>query len=218
MMVWARSCRLGLPVLLVVLASSLCTAQQAPQGGIAQGLTSNRDQPVKIESTTLEVRDKSRMATFSGNVKVTQGDTTVQCKTLIVFYEDNSAPAASAKSTPAISGPGGGKQQVKRMEAKGNVIVTQKDQTASGDNGLFDVKANTVTLTGNVVVTQGQNVLNGERMVVNLTTGITRVESSGKDPVKGLLFPNAQKDAKSAPAPAPAPAPPPAKSGPMRLN
>jgi lipopolysaccharide export system protein LptA len=215
----ARICRLGLPGLLVALASGLCAAQpaqQAPSSGITQGLASNRDQPVRIESTTLEVRDKSQMATFSGNVKMTQGDTTVQCKTLIVFYEDNSAPAASAKSTPAIAAPGGGKQQVKRMEAKGNVIVTQKDQTASGDNGLFDVKANTVTLTGNVVVTQGQNVLHGERMVVNLTTGITRVESSGKDPVKGLLFPNAQKDAKSAPAPAPAP--PPAKSGPMRLN
>jgi lipopolysaccharide export system protein LptA len=215
--------RLALAGVLVALAASLAAAQQPQQpSGIAQGISANRGQPVQIESTTLEVRDKSRMATFIGNVKMTQGDATVQSKTLIVYYEDNSAPAAptpapNAKSGPAIAGPGGNQQQIKRMEAKGNVIITQKEQTASGDNGLFDVKANTVTLTGNVVVTQGQNVLNGERMVINLDTGVTRVESSGKGPVRGLVYPNAQKDAKSAP-PAPAAPAPPAKPAPMRLN
>lgn len=216
--------RLALAGLLVALAATPGAAQKpAPQSGLAQSMTANRSQPVQIESTSLEVRDKSRIATFIGNVKMTQGDTVVQAKTLIVYYEDNSAstPAPNAKAGPGIAGPSGGQQQIKRMEAKGNVIITQKEQTASGDNGLFDVKANTVTLTGNVVVTQGQNVLNGERMVVNLDTGVTRVESSGKAPVRGLVYPNAQKDAKSAPpAPAaPAHAPPPAKSsGPMRLN
>lgn len=197
--------------LLVALAPAVCGAQ-----GITQGLSANRDQPVQIESTSLEVRDKSRMATFIGNVKMTQGDTTIQCKTLVVFYEDTSTP--NTKSGGGVASPGGSKQQIKRMEAKGNVIVTQKDQTATGDNGLFDVKSNSVTLIGNVVVTQGQNVLNGERMTVDLKTGLTRVESSGGGPVKGLFYPNQpQKDAKPAPA-GPAAAGQPAKSGPMRLN
>ena len=92
-------------------------------------------------------------------------------------------------------------------------------QGASGDNGLFDVKANTLTMIGNVVVTQGQNVLNGDKMVIDLTTGVTKVESSGKGPVRGLVFPNQkdQKDAKSGPAPVSPPAAP-KSSGPMRLN
>jgi len=46
----------------------------------------------------------------------------------------------------------GGGQQIKRAEAKGDVLVTQKDQTAKGDNGVFDVKSNTITLTGSVGV------------------------------------------------------------------
>jgi lipopolysaccharide export system protein LptA len=229
----SRLGRLGLAGLIVALAAGAGAAQQpAPSSGMAS-ITANRGQPVQIESTTLEVRDKSRIATFMGNVKMTQGDTIVQAKTLIVYYEDNSAPsptpAANAKAGPGIAGPGGGQQQIKRMEAKGNVIITQKEQTASGDSGLFDVKANTVTLIGNVVVTQGQNVLNGERMVVNLDTGVTRVESSGKAPVRGLVYPNApttqlgpaappaQKDAKSVPPP-PAPAAPAKSPGPKRIN
>src|SRR5258708_5624912 len=166
------------------LAASLAVAAQpAPQpaqqsSGAMQGFQINRDQPVKIESLTLEVRDKQHQATFAGNVKLTQGDTTIQCKSLVVFYEDSAAaPAASAKGAPVAAAPaqkapaptpgfGGGNQQIKRVEAKGDVLVTQKDQTATGDNGVFDIKTNNITLSGNVVVTQGTSVLRGERMIV----------------------------------------------------
>src|SRR5882757_7718344 len=232
------------------LAASLAVAAQpAPQpaqqsSGAMQGFQINRDQPVKIESLTLEVRDKQHQATFAGNVRLTQGDTTIQCKSLVVFYED-SAPAAPAPSAKGAAAPaataqkaatpgfGGGNQQIKRVEAKGDVLVTQKDQTAKGETGVFDIKTNNITLTGNVVVTQGTNVLTGERMVVNLTTGVTTVESgkssSGKSaPVTGMFSPSAPAPgAAPAPAPAPAtqknakPAAPPAKpapGAPIRIN
>ena len=52
-----------------------------------QGFQQNRNQPVKIEAARLEVRDKDKVATFTGNVKVVQGDTTMHCKVLVVFYE-----------------------------------------------------------------------------------------------------------------------------------
>ena len=224
-------------------AAAAQPAQKDQPGGAMQGLQLNRDQPVKIESLTLEVRDKQHQATFAGNVKLTQGDTTIQCKSLVVFYEDGApaAPAPSAKGAPAAAtaqkaatpGFGGGGQQIKRVEAKGDVLVTQKDQTAKGEMGVFDIKTNNITLSGNVVVTQGTNVLTGERMVVNLTTGVTTVESSknasGKgSPVTGMFSPSAPAPG-TAPAPAPAPAaqksakpaPPATKSAPgapIRLN
>ena len=90
----------------------------------------------------------------------------------------------------ADPGPGG-QQQIKRLEARGGVVVTQKTETASGNLGVFDLKSNTVTLTGNVVMTQGKNVLRGEKLVVNLVTGVSRVESGkdGKGRVQGLFMP-----------------------------
>src|SRR3974377_980560 len=51
-----------------------------------QGFSQNRDQPVHIEAATLEVRDKDKVATFSGDVRVKQGDTGMRCKSLVVFY------------------------------------------------------------------------------------------------------------------------------------
>ena len=55
------------------------------------------------------------------------------------------------------------------------MVVTQKEQTATGELGVFDMKTNTVTLTGNVIMTQGKNVLRGDRLMVDLTSGVSRV-------------------------------------------
>ncbi len=148
-----------------------------------QGFSQNRGQPVQIEAASLEVRDKSGVATFSGNVKVVQGDTTMRCATLVVYYESSNSKGTMRSATP---GPGG-RQQISRLEAKGKVVVTKLDQTATGDTGQFDMKANTVTLLGNVVVSQGQNVMRGDRLVVDLTTGVSRVESSRQGPVRMLI-------------------------------
>ena len=57
-----------------------------------QGFSQNRDQPIQIEAASLEMRDKKKEATFAGNVKVVQGDTTMTSKTLVVFYERAHAP------------------------------------------------------------------------------------------------------------------------------
>ena len=187
--------RLGLTALVVivpVIAAGSAHAQAAQQGptNALQGFSQNRDQPVHIESATLEVRDKQKEATFSGDVRVKQGDTGLRCKSLVVFYEPDPKVADNAKTLPAASPGPGGSQRIKRLEARGGVIVTQKDQTATGDLGVFDMKSNTVTLTGNpVVMTQGPNVLRGEKLVVDLTTGVSRVEAGKNGRVQSLIQP-----------------------------
>lgn len=172
---------------LVVLALAVGSAAAQPMSGppnALQGFSVNRDKPVHITSATLEVRDKEKKATFLGNVLVAQGDTTMKSKTLDVYYDQDGAPGETKAAQP---GPPG-QQQIRRLEAKGGVIVTQKDQTATGETGLFDMQANTVTLIGSVVITQGQQVIKGDRLTVDLTTGVSHVEGS----VQGLLFPNSR--------------------------
>ena len=153
-----------------------------------QGFAQNRDQPVRIEAASLEMRDKKKEATFAGNVKVVQGDTTMTSKTLVAFYEDKStqpsAPLAGTKGAApmqsATPGPGGA-SSIKRLVAKGNVVVTQKDQVVTGETAIFDTKANLITMLGGVVLTQCKNVVRGDRLLVDMTTGVSRVESdSGK--------------------------------------
>jgi len=192
----------------VLLVSGAAYAQGAMQGvpNAMQGFSQNRDQPIQIDAAALEMRDKKKEATFSGNVKVVQGDTTMTSKTLVVFYESSSdkapapapapakgAKAASTQSAPmqsATPGPGGA-SSIKRLEARGNVVVTQKDQVVTGETAVFDTKTNLITMlggsAGQVVLTQCQNVLRGDRLLVDMTTGVSRVESdSGR--VQGLFI------------------------------
>jgi len=200
------------------------------QGGQAvanplQGFSQNSGQPIKIESTSLELRDKDHLATFIGNVHVTQGDTTMKCKTLVVFYDQSAGPGAAspAPATPAASNAGrpgaGGNQQIRRLEAKGGVVITQKDQTATGDSGVFDMKTNKATQLGNVVVTQGQNVVRGDKLVVDMTTGISRVEAgkSSKGRVESLFVPNSPPPG-GQPGSAPGAGKDAKPSAPLRLN
>jgi lipopolysaccharide export system protein LptA len=169
--------------LLCALAASAALAQSSVQGvpNAVQGFSVNRDQPIQIEAATLEVRDKDSIATFSGNVHVIQGDTHLRSKTLKVFYEPEGKQGGQQATRPAKAAtPGpGGQQQIQRLEAGGGVVVMQKDQTASGDEGVFDTRTNSVTLRRNVVVKQGQNILRGDRLIVNLQTGVSRMESDG---------------------------------------
>src|SRR3982075_143541 len=183
---------------LAVIAAGDAGAQSAVQGvpNAMQGFSQNRDQPIQIEAASLEMRDKKKEATFAGNVKGVQGDTTMTSKTLVVFYDSTPTPPAApapnskaAKSAPiqsATPGPGGS-SSIRRLEAKGSVVVTQKDQVVTGDTAVFDTRANLITMLGGVVLTQCKNVLRGDRLLVDMTTGVSRVESeSGK--VQGLFI------------------------------
>ena len=112
-------------------------------------------------------------------------------------------------------------QQIRRVEAKGGVLVTQKDQTATGESGIFDMQANTVTLLGNVVISQGQNVVKGDRLTVDLTSGTSRVEcgkSQGQCRVQALIQPSSMQGDKPGAEPASGAAPVPAREAPRRTR
>jgi lipopolysaccharide export system protein LptA len=180
--------------------SSPAAASSGPPNAL-QGFSQNRDKPLKITSVSLEVRDKDKVATFSGDVHLVQGDTTLRSKTLMVFYDDEAdkdkAEAPKPKPAPAAGAAEPMSQQIRRVEAKGGVLVTQKDQTATGESGIFDMQGNTVTLLGNVVISQGQNVVRGDRLTVDLTSGVSRVEcgkTQGQCRVQALIQPSAMKD------------------------
>jgi lipopolysaccharide export system protein LptA len=99
---------------------------------------------------------------------------------LTVFYDEEPGQHPVKAADP---GPGG-ERQIRRIEARGNVVVVQKDQNAAGDAATFNMRENTVTLVGNVVVTRGADVLRGQRLVVDLTSGVSRMDQGR---VEGLF-------------------------------
>lgn len=175
--------RLPTTIAAVIVALGIAVIQGAAQqpGSLFKANPHKRDEPIKITSATLEVRDKQKLATFTGDVHVIQGDTDLKCAVLVVYYDNDqdgrpdSKPGTKQDSKQVKVGlPGSGDRgKIRRMEAKGSVIMTQKDQRAVGDHADFDVPKNVMVLTGNVVVTRGEDIIRGRRLLVDMTTGLT---------------------------------------------
>lgn len=159
-----------------------------------QGFSKNRSRPIRIEADQLEVRNKENVATFKGNVHVTQGDTDMRCDRLIVYYEPPSGGTDGAKAASASSDT----QRIRRLEAHGHVVVTQKDQTATGDTGIFNMRTNTITLKGHVGISHGHDVLRGDRLLVDMKTGVSHLYANhGR--VQGLFEPSRRQQGRSEP-------------------
>jgi lipopolysaccharide export system protein LptA len=181
------------------------------------GLSESSKDPIDIESDLLVVHDKEKYATFSGNVKAVQGTTTLRAKELNVHYvggdklapgggKTNEVQAAPATKVADAKGGAAAEQkntQITKIEAKGDVVITsQDDQTTTSDWALYDLPTQQVTVGGNVVLTQGKNVLKGDRLVIDLKTGESRFENTGNTAaggrIRALFMPKQEgKDAKS---------------------
>ena len=107
-----------------------------------------------------------------------------------------SAPAKGTKGAPAAAkAPGApGPSSFTRIEATGTVYVNAGTQTATGDNAIVDMKANTITLSGNVVLSQGDdNVITGDKLIIDMTTGRARVIQVPGQPIRGIFKPDEDK-------------------------
>lgn len=142
------------------------------------------DEPIEITADSLEVRQQEGVAIFSGNVDSIQGRMRLRADALEVYYRTEGAGGAAMPAQGAIS----------RMHAKGRVFVSSPTETAQGDEGVYDVVARTIVLTGHVVLTRGDNVVRGTRLTLDLGTGVSRIEGKAgaageRQRVKGLFMP-----------------------------
>lgn len=182
--------RLALALSGCLIAASAAAAAQSSMSEAFRGFGSNRKDPIQIEADSLEFRDKEQFALFTGNVQVRQAGTIMKTQRLKVFYD--------AKAEPGAGAPSGGlpsNQQFRRFEAEGRVLITQGDQSVTGDQGWFDMRSEEAMLTGGVVLTQGRNVARGDRLTIDLKTGQYRLDApkGGTGRVQLILEPNAAK-------------------------
>ncbi|MCP8938602.1 organic solvent tolerance protein OstA [Alsobacter sp. SYSU M60028] len=196
------------PLLVALLAVSPVAAQQKRGSGVPAFGPSSKA-PIQIDADKLEVFSKDNKAVYSGNVVAVQGETTIKAATMTIFYDRNSEtaaqPAGGGDAKPEGKSEG---TTLRRVEAKGGVTVLSKDQVATGDEGVFDRGANKIILTGNVALSQGENVTKGERLVYDTDSGVAQIESSPRGGRVRGLFVTGDEEKKGKPAPAKPAAPP----------
>lgn len=125
----------------------------------------------------IEYRAKDKRAYVVGNAKVVEDDKVIRASRFIAYLKD---------------GPDG-KVKMSRVEAVGGVIITTKSEVIRANRGDYNGDTKLATLTGDVKLTRGDNQLNGQKAIVNLDTGISRMVGR----VSVLLVPRSGPDGKS---------------------
>ena len=160
-----------------MLVAALATAapgqdQNSPFGGFKH----DSKAPIEITANALEVRQADQIAVFEGDVVAGQGTLRLTAERVEVSYSQN---GNDAQGTGAI----------RRMVAEGDVFLSNGAETARGARAEYDVEKGMVRMSGSVVLTQGQNAISGQSLVINLNSGFGRIEGSGTGRVKSIFTP-----------------------------
>ncbi|MTH63029.1 lipopolysaccharide transport periplasmic protein LptA [Paracoccus shanxieyensis] len=139
-----------------LLSLSLCLALAQTAGAQAQtgfGAAQDIGAPVEVTADQLQVDQATGLATFSGNVLIGQGAMRLSADRVTVTYAQGNA------------------QKISKLKAEGNVTLASGGDAAEAQAADYDVGSGNVVLTGDVLLTQGANVLAGEKVTVNLKSG-----------------------------------------------
>lgn len=176
-----------------------CVAVTAAHAQATLGGNKNSDKPIEIASDTLEVQQDKQLAIFRGKVDAVQGDTRLRSDELYVHYRDRQQAGAAAPKPAAASGPDAG--SITRIEAKGNVFVSTPQERGQGDTGIYDVDKKTITLIGNVLLTNDRGTIRCARAIMYQDSGRSTCEPAAGGRVRGVFLPGESEGGASAKPP-----------------
>ncbi|MEE8275553.1 MAG: LptA/OstA family protein [Alphaproteobacteria bacterium] len=131
---------------LSVAAAALCAALAAvPAAAQALGFANQSDEPIYIEAKDgIEWRRDESTYIARGSARASQAGTTVEADILSAYYRRNEA----------------GDTEIYLLQAEGNVRITSKSETATGDAARFDVTSGVLVITGREVrLDTGEDVI-----------------------------------------------------------
>lgn len=150
----------------LVLAAAWMVASAGMAGPAAAQVSALRqhdsDAPIDIDAERIEVRDKDRLVLFEGGVKVRQEGLSLDAQRIRMRY----TRTGSANPT------------VLRIDAEGGVQLRSRSETANAQWGIYDVEAEQITLGGLVTLARNGEFVRGNRLELNLKSGVYTMDGS----------------------------------------
>ena len=174
-------------VLLASVPMQAAWAQAGKERAVGFGNFGSSKEPIKIDANKLDVFDKEGRAVFTGDVVAVQGESTMKCTIMTVFYEQRDQNGGQAAPAPAAQGTDD--SAIKKIDCKGPVTIVSRTQVATGENATFDRGSNKILLTGNATLSDGPNVTKGERVLYDINTGVANIETTPGGRVRALFVP-----------------------------
>ncbi|WP_417483540.1 LptA/OstA family protein [Maricaulis sp.] len=165
---------------LLVRLTALSCLLLAPLAG-AHAQIGDSSQPLDTIADRIENLDSEGRTILTGHVDITQGDRRIMADRVELVWTQPED---------------GSRGDIERVVATGHVRYFSPLQNATGDLGVYEMGQDTITLTGDVVITQGENVITTTRFVSNLTSGNSNFGEEGNGaPVRAVIYPRGSEQA-----------------------
>lgn len=171
------------------LALSAAFAAAVLAGPAAAQLATASNAPVDITADELETQNNACTSIWRGHAEALQDNARLRADVLTADFETKGGGGAGKSA--------GGCGNLIRLKADGSVYYVTPQQKVHGDNAVYEAASDTLVVTGDVVATQGPNVLRGTRMVFNTQTGQGHMEGGAKgrnkaERPRGVFYPKQQ--------------------------
>lgn len=144
-------------------AAALAQGAQTP----FSGFTHDSGEPIEVSAEAFRVDNASQVGIFTGTVErpvdVRQGEVRLQALEIKVFYNGGA-------DRPE------GQDAIRKLQAIGDVFITNGKESAEAAQADYDVAAAEIVMSGNVRLLQGESVMKGERLRIDLEAGVGRME------------------------------------------
>lgn len=148
-------------VLLALFPTLVAGAEKAPA-----------PEPIEVTAQTMEAVQATGRVHFAGTVVAKQGVRTVYAQSLdLVFGGDEKA------------------RVLETVEASGEVRVVEGERIATADRMIYLQQEESMTLTGNAQVQQGDNRISGDEIVLFLRENRSLVKSGKDGRVRAVFLP-----------------------------
>ena len=151
---------------------------------VEDNIKKSAPRPMVIKSKTLEMDDVSKVVTFTGDVNAKKGDFIIDCQKMRVYYESLPTSKKASEADSSIS----------KIIATGRVSISRaQGGLATAEKAVYFEDDEKIVLTGNPVVKQGNDFVEGDRITIFLKENRSVVESFVGKKVKAIIFPKREK-------------------------
>jgi len=144
--------------LMALIAALVLGTSAAAQTNVALGgLTVDTTAAIEVTAESLKVDQDTATAVFSGDVVIGQGDLRLTAGEVTVVYGDDTT-------------------EIAKLIATGGVTFVTATEAAEAQEADYDIVTGLLTLTGDVLLTQGASAISAERMRINVTDGTATMD------------------------------------------
>ena len=129
-------------------------------------LAPSSDEPVDITGSMAEFEDN--LATWTGNVRIVQGESILTADRIEAELNDDG--------------------DFDRIHAFGTVRYSNGKEAITGEKGVYDAVNRTITITKNVILTQGKQVMSAGAVTYWVDSGKVRFEPESGERIRGVFY------------------------------